>query len=173
MHLGDLHTLFNYFSVALIVTGIIYELLGRMRARATMTEFGWNALLIGVGCTVLSVVTGFLAESSAFISEKASTVAMLHRFASLGAFFFVVLLVCYRLLFVKKMDVPETGAGLRGGYVVLQMITVIAMLFAAIIGIRLVKGFGVGVEPYEQIQTYMPPPVKPQDIQVDTTEFLK
>jgi uncharacterized membrane protein len=138
-----------------------------------MTEFGWNALLIGVGCIVLSIVTGFLAESSSFIPEKANVIAMLHRFSSLGAFFFVLILVCYRLLFVKKMDVPETGAALRGGYVVLQMITVVVLLFASIIGIRLVKGFGVGVEPYEQIQTNMPPPVKPQGIEIDTTEFLR
>lgn len=173
MHLGDLHTLFNYFAVALVVTGIVYEMLGRMKARPNMIEFGWNALLIGVGCTVLSIVTGFLAESTSFISEKAKVIAILHRFTSLGAFVFIVLLIVYRMLFVKKMDVPETGAGLRGGYVVLQMVTIGMMLFATIVGIRLVKGFGVGVEPYEQIQTNMPPPVKMQGIEVDTTEFLK
>lgn len=171
MQLGDLHTLFNYFSVALVVTGVIYELLGRMKAHPTMIEFGWNALLIGVGCTVLSVVTGFLAESSALISDKAIVVSMLHRFSSLAAFGFLILLIVYRLLFVKKMEVADTGAALRGGYVVIQMITIVVMLFAAIVGMRLVKGLGVGVEPYEQIQTNMPPPVKPNGIEIDKTEF--
>jgi hypothetical protein len=77
----------------------------------------------------------------------------------------------YRLFFVKKMDIPDGGAGLRGGYVMLQLITITTILFSAIVGIRLVKGFGVGVEPYEKIETNMPPPVRPNGIEVDTTQY--
>jgi uncharacterized membrane protein len=75
------------------------------------------------------------------------------------------------MIFLTKLDDQEKGAGLRGAYLTLQIIALILTIATSFIGIRLVKGYGVGVIPYEQIQTYMPPPVQQPSIPLDTTEY--
>jgi hypothetical protein len=79
----------------------------------------------------------------------------------------------FRLLFQKKMSSADGGAALRGAYICLQIVVLAVILTTSFIGMRLVKGLGVGVEPYEKIERYMPPPVNVPEINKDTTEYLQ
>jgi uncharacterized membrane protein len=171
MHTSDFHTLFNYFTVALITSGIIFEILGKGTERTGYRDFGWKNFILGFGFALLSVITGFLAEGSAFLSQEAKLPEQIHRFLSLGAVLFMAVVIIFRLLFGKKMHSDTGGSGLRGAYITLQIITISLTIGTAILGIRLVKGLGVGVEPYETIQRYMPPPANQNGIQVDTTQY--
>lgn len=173
MHLNDFHTLFNYFTVALITSGIIFEMLGRSPSRTGYHDFGWKNFLLGFGFALLSAITGFLAENSAYLAQEAKMPETIHRFISLGALVFMAIAIGFRLIFGKKMNEENSGGGLRGAYTTLQLITICLTLGTAILGMRLVKGLGVGVEPYETIQRYMPPPVKQDSIKIDTTQYLK
>jgi uncharacterized membrane protein len=171
MHFSDLHTLFNYFTVALVTSGIVFEIIGRNPSRTGYRDFGWKNFLLGFGFALLSAITGFLAEGSAYLAQEAKLPEQIHRFLSLGAILFMAIIIIFRLIFGKKMIAESGGSGLRGAYVTLQLITICLTLGTAILGIRLVKGLGVGVDPYETIQRYMPPPAKQNGIEVDTTQY--
>lgn len=167
--ISDLHTLFNYFTVALANIGIVFELIGRSSQKEHLKGYGWNSLRLALGFAVLSVITGFITESSSFITKDAQFPAELHKILSIGSFIMLIVTVAFRMIFLKKLDDTEKGAGLRGAYMTLQIITLIIVVGTSFIGIRLVKGYGVGVVPYEHIQQYMPPPVQQPNIPVDTS----
>lgn len=167
--ISDLHTLFNYFTVALANIGIVFELIGRSSQKELLKGYGWNSLRLALGFAVLSVITGFITESSSFITKDAQFPAELHEILSIGSFIMLIVTVAFRMIFLKKLDDTEKGAGLRGAYMTLQIITLIIVVGTSFIGIRLVKGYGVGVVPYEHIQQYMPPPVQQPNIPVDTS----
>jgi uncharacterized membrane protein len=170
--LGSLHTLLNFFSVALVTMGMIYEIIGR---RSTTRQFlihaGWMTLIIGACFTALSVITGFVVESSAYIPKDAALLAVFHKFISIATFVFIIIVIGFRLLFLAKLDNTEHGAGIRGAYLTLQVITICLTLTASVIGTQLVHRYGVGVEPIETLNRYMPPPTQQNGISVDTTEF--
>jgi uncharacterized membrane protein len=168
--ISDLHTLFNYFTVALANIGIVFEIIGRSSAKEHLKGYGWNSLRLALGFAVLSVITGFITESSSYFSKEAQFPSELHKILSIGAFLMLIVVVAFRMIFIKKLDNNETGAGIRGAYVTLQIVTLVLVISTSFIGIRLVKGYGVGVIPYEHIQQYMPPPVQ-QNIPLDTTTF--
>ena len=173
MNLGisDLHTLFNYFTVALANIGIVFEIIGRSSAKEHLKGYGWNSLRLALGFAVLSVITGFLTESSSYFTKEAQFPAELHMILSIGAFIMLIVVVAFRMIFIKKLDGNESGAGLRGAYMTLQIVALVLTIATSFIGIRLVKGYGVGVIPYEAIQRYMPPPVQQPTIPLDTTEY--
>ena len=173
MNLGisDLHTLFNYFTVALANIGIVFEIVGRSSAKEHLKGYGWMSLRLALGFAVLSVITGFITESSSYFTKDAQPIAELHKILAIGTFIMLVVVVAFRMIFQKKLDDIEKGAGVRGAYVTLQIVALVLTISTSFIGIRLVKGYGVGVIPYEQIQTYMPPPVQQPSIPLDTTEF--
>jgi len=168
--ISDLHTLFNYFTVALANIGIIFEIVGRSSAREHLKGYGWNSLRLALGFAVLSVITGFITESSSYFTKDAQFPSELHKILSIGAFIMLIVVVAFRMIFLKKLDDTEKGAGIRGAYTTLMIVALVLTISTSFIGIRLVKGYGVGVVPYEQIQRYMPPPVQ-QDIPVDTSVY--
>lgn len=167
--ISDLHTLFNYFTVALANIGVVFEIIGRSSQKGHLKDYGWNCLRLALGFAVLSVITGFVTGSSVYTTKDAIPIAELHKILSIGAFIMLVATVGFRVLFLKKLDDQEKGAGLRGAYLTLQIITLVIVIGTSFVGIRLVKGYGVGVVPYEQIQRYMPPPVEQNNIQMDTS----
>lgn len=172
MNLGisDLHTLFNYFTVALANIGIVFEIAGRSSAKEHLKGYGWMSLRLALGFAVLSVITGFITESSSYFTKDAQFPSELHKILSIGAFMMLIVVVAFRMIFLKKLDDNEKGAGFRGAYMTLQIIALILTIGTSFIGIRLVKGYGVGVYPYERVNRSMPPPVQ-NNIPVDTTEY--
>jgi uncharacterized membrane protein len=167
--ISDLHTLFNYFTVALANIGIVFEIIGRSSAKEHLKGYGWNSLRLALGFAVLSVITGFITESSSYFTREAQFPGELHKILSIGAFIMLIVVVSFRMIFLKKLDDIEKGAGIRGAYITLQIVALVLVVSTSFLGIRLVKGYGVGVVPYEHIQRYMPPPVEQNNIQVDTS----
>lgn len=167
--ISDLHTLFNYFTVALANIGIVFEIAGRSSSKERLKDYGWNSLRLALAFAVLSVITGFITESSVFVTKEAQFAAELHKILSIGAFIMLIVVVLFRVIFIRKLESLDSGAGIRGAYVTLQVITLLITVGASFVGIRLVKGYGVGVQPYEEIQRYMPPPVQQPNIPVDTS----
>ncbi len=151
---------------------MIFEIIGRRsNTKQHLIDGGWMTLIIGACFAMISVITGFLVESSVLITKEASFFAGLHKFVSLGMAVFVVIVICFRLLLVKKLDDKEYGAAIRGSYLTLQVITICLVLSASVVGTTLVHRYGVGVAPYQDMQKLPVTPPVQNGISVDTTEF--
>jgi uncharacterized membrane protein len=175
MSIGELHTIANYFTVALVTLGIVFELTGRSKQNDGAMRYGWNSLRLGFLFALVSLLTGFGAEAADKIASDAVTSAMFHK--TLGVVFSVAALVVVivRVSFAKKITAPEGGAGLKGAYLTLQIITVVCLVITLFLGTRMVRTYGVGVEPVEKMNTPLPtPPPQPAGgsaIPVDTTKY--
>lgn len=174
MSIGEIHTFTNYFTVALVVLGIIFEMLGRRNKNESATAYGWNCLRLGFLFALISLFTGFAAEKVDTAAPEAATAAMFHKVISIVFSFFLVVLVVFRMLFNKKIFHPEEGAFHRGIYITLQAASLVLILITLFLGVRMVRVYGVGVAPVTKMNQLppTPPPVAP-GIKVDTTEYLQ
>jgi uncharacterized membrane protein len=175
MSIGELHTVANYFTVALVTLGIVFELTGRSKQNEGAMRYGWNSLRLGFLFILISLLTGFGAEASDKVASEAATSAMFHK--TLGIVFSVAALVVviFRMSFAKKITSPEGSAGLKGAYLTLQVITIVCLIVTLFLGTRMVRTYGVGVAPVEKMNTPLPtPPPQPAGgsaIPVDTTKY--
>ncbi len=173
MGIGEIHTVANYFTVALVVLGIIFETLGRSKQNDGAMRYGWNSLRLGLLFALISVGTGFAAASSDKIFSDAETSAMFHK--TIGIVFAVSLaiIVLFRTAFAKKIASTDSGAALRGAYAMLEIVGVVLLVVTLFLGTRLVRTYGVGVAPVEKMNSLpaTPPPAPANGIVVDTTHF--
>ncbi|HYM20800.1 MAG TPA: DUF2231 domain-containing protein [Candidatus Kapabacteria bacterium] len=177
MSIGELHTVSNYFTVALVTLGIIFELTGRGKQNDGAMRYGWNSLRLGFLFALISLLTGFGAEASDHVTSEAVTSAMFHKTLGIVFSVAVLVLVIFRMSFAKKLTSAEGGAGLKGAYLTLQVITVFCLVITLFLGTRMVRTYGVGVVPVEKMNaipvTPPPPPSSGSTIPVDTTQYRK
>jgi uncharacterized membrane protein len=172
MGIGQLHTITNYFSVALVTLGIVFELVGRRNANEGAIKYGWNSLRLGLLFVILSLLTGLATEGADHIASDAALSEMFHKTVSIGFGVFVLLVVLFRAAFSKQLSSTEGGAGLRGAYLTLQVVSIALLLVTLVLGTRLVRTFGVGVAPVEKMnQLPSTPPPSGSTIPTDTTQY--
>lgn len=172
MSIGQLHTIANYFTVALVTLGIVFELVGRHKSNDGAMHYGWNSLRLGFVFVLISLLTGFAAESADHIASDASVSAMFHKTVSIVFSVAVLVIVIFRMAFAKKINSTEGGAAIRGAYLTLQVISIVLLLVTLFLGTRLVRTYGVGVAPVEKMNalpTTPPPPANA--IPKDTTQY--
>lgn len=172
MNIGQLHTISNYFAVALVALGIVFEMIGRRKRNESAMNYGWNSLRLGVVFVLLSLLTGFAVEGVDKISTDAAVSAMFHKTVSIVFSICVITIIVFRTAFAKRMASSESGAGLRGAYLTLQVIAITLLLVTLVLGTRLVRTYGVGVLPVEKMNALpSTPPPMPNGINVDTTQY--
>ncbi len=173
MAIGEIHTLANYFTIALIMLGIIFEMIGRRKQNESAMNYGWNSVRLGFLFALVSLLTGFAAETSTTAAPEAATLAMFHKTISILWTILLLVLLIFRMSFAKKLSSNENGAGLRGAYLTLQSISLILTFVTLLLGTRLVRTYGVGVAPVEKMNHLptTPPPANSPAIKVDTSEF--
>lgn len=174
MSIGQLHSIVNYFAVALVTLGIVFELVGRRKNNEGAMNYGWNSLRLGFVFILISLLTGFGAESADKIGSDAAVSAMFHKTVSIVFSVCVLIVVVFRMAFSKKINSSESGAGIRGAYLTLQVIAIVLLLISMFLGTRLVRTYGVGVAPVEKMNTLpVAPPPTPNGIEIDTTQYTK
>ena len=173
MAIGEIHTIANYFTIALIMLGIIFEMIGRRKQNDSAMNYGWNSVRLGFLFALISLLTGFAAETATTAAPEAATLAMFHKTISILWTILLLVLVVFRMSFAKKLASNDSGAGLRGAYLTLQSISLILTFVTLLLGTRLVRTYGVGVAPVEKMNQLpsTPPPANSPAIKADTSEF--
>ncbi|HET9136961.1 MAG TPA: DUF2231 domain-containing protein [Candidatus Kapabacteria bacterium] len=175
MSIGEIHTFTNYFTVALVMLGIIFELIGRRNKNESAISYGWSCLRLGLIFALISLFTGFAAEKADATPSEAAIAAMFHKTISIVFTVFLVVLVAFRMLFNKKISSTEDGAFVRGIYMTLQVASLLLILVTLFLGVRMVRTYGVGVAPVQKLNQLppTPPPPPASGIKVDTTQYLQ
>jgi uncharacterized membrane protein len=160
--MDGLHNIINHFTVALVNLGVIFELVGYAVNRPGMRNFAWTALRLSVGFAILSLVTGYVTEGTLHaMVEKAKPVNAYHKTVAFITVGLLAVTVILRMSTGNKINEPQ-GAGLRGAYLTLLMITFVLMSATGYLGMELTYGYGVNVEPYERIIESLPQGTSPE-----------
>jgi uncharacterized membrane protein len=156
---SDFHTLFNHFTIALINVGIIFELVAFMFKNDGMKRYSWISIRLGFAFGLVSLATGFFSESSIAIKAEAVRVLSYHELLSIALMVVLGIAVLLRVLMQDRFDNTESGALLRGGYLVLIVATIFLTGVSGFLGMQMVYSYGVNVKPYERILEALPPTV--------------
>ena len=162
MHLKDLHTIVDHFTLALVNVGIIFEILALVFKNEGMKRFSWNALRLGVIFAFISVLTGLITESSVFISPTVEPLSNYHKVLSYAAVGILAAAVMLRLASRERFEDIANGATVRGAYLALVLVTFFLIGVAGFLGTRMVYTYGVNVQPYEEMITTLPQTTLPQ-----------
>jgi uncharacterized membrane protein len=175
MSIGEIHTFINYFTVALVLLGVVFELIGRRNKNESAVSYGWSCLRLGFVFALISLFTGFAAEKADPAPSEAAITAMFHKTISIVFSIFLIVLVAFRMLFNKKISNAENGAFFRGIYMTLQVASLLLILVTLFLGVRMVRTYGVGVTPVQKMNQLppTPPPPPASGIKVDTTQYLQ
>jgi len=141
---GELHPPVVHFAIALSITGVVFELLGRVLHKKELTEAGFYTLLVGVLFLWLAWFTGHSAEElvEEFV-EKSPAYELLELHEGIGNFlpFFFTLLAGIRV-YLKIKDSRK----LRILFLLLGVIGIILVVVQGRLGGKLVYEYGVGVK---------------------------
>jgi uncharacterized membrane protein len=159
MHLSDLHTIVDRFTIAFVNAGIIFELTALLFKREGLKQFSWNCLRLGLAFAVISVASGFISEATVYISPEATALSNYHKLLGVLVTGMLAIAVALRTMFKERYENAVLGAGLRGAYLAVMVLTFFLSGMTGVMGTRMVYAFGVNVRPYERILISMPPPV--------------
>jgi uncharacterized membrane protein len=143
---SDFHTLFNHFTIALINVGIIFELVAFMFKNDGMKRYSWISIRLGFAFGLVSLATGFFSESSIAIKAEAVRVLSYHELLSIALMVVLGIAVLLRVLMQDRFDNTESGALLRGGYLVLIVATIFLTGVSGFLGMQMVYSYGVNVK---------------------------
>jgi len=143
-----LHPFFTHFPIALLVVGLLFEIIGLLRKQPLFGEMSFWMLLGGAAGAALAVITGGWEEDKLKMSDALHEAVEQHEtvgflFAWLAAALFV-----WKLLRRAHMKANETRVFI-GAYAV----TVILMLYGGWLGGKLVYEYGAGVKGVTILET--------------------
>ncbi len=172
--MDTLHIVTNYFTVALIMLGIVFEMLGKRNNAENAITYGWNTVRLGMIFAVISVLTGFASRPMIPAQSEAATASMFHTVISVLCSALLLITIIIRSIFAKKIYDKEHGGFLSGMYTTLQSLCLILIIATMLLGVRMVRTYGVGVKPVE-IMNRLPvtPPSVDSAIKRDTTTYLQ
>ncbi|NPB07428.1 MAG: DUF2231 domain-containing protein [Aquificae bacterium] len=142
--MGELHPPVVHFAIALSITGIVFEFLGRALSKKELTEAGFYTLLGGALFLWLAWFTGHSAEELVEeVVEKGPAYELLELHESIGNFlpFFFTFLVVLRSYIRVKDSVK-----LRNLFLLLGAAGIILVVVQGRLGGKLVYEYGVGVK---------------------------
>lgn len=153
-----LHPKLVHFTVALLITGLLFEIVRLVTRRETFAEVaGWNVILGGLAA-VVTFATGLLAEDAVVIPGAAGGIFERHE-----AFGYVTMILAVVLL-VWRVVPGDWYRRFRALYLIVLLAAVVSLSFGAYFGGRLVYDYGVGVEKTPgAIETFIIPPDAPVD----------
>jgi uncharacterized membrane protein len=130
-----------HFALAFAVCGAVAEALGILSARVRLERFGGVLLLLGASALVLAVATGYLAANTApGMSAPAEVALAAHERLALISASALLLLVVW-----KGLGGGRIAEGQRPLYAAALLVTTLLLLWAALLGGRLVYDHAVGV----------------------------
>ena len=133
-----------HFALAFAVCGALAEVAGILLGKERLERFGGTLVLLGAAAVVLAVATGYLAANTApGLMEGVPSAALdrHERLALLGAGTLLVLVVW------KGIGGGRIAPGRRRWYALALILAAALLLWAALLGGRLVYAHGVGIGP--------------------------
>ena len=135
------HPIMVHFTIALIITGLLGELLWLITKREVFREVSrWNLLFSGVA-VILTFITGLIAEDAVTMGPAAADVFETHETIGYVILALVAILFVWRLaksgIYYQKYSVWFTA---------LFIMVAIVVIIGAYFGGELVFTYGVGVK---------------------------
>lgn len=137
------HTIIVDFAVALLVTSVVFDLLGALAEEPDLRTAGWWTLLFGTLAAAFSVVSGYDAAAGAPRSSPVADAVVLHR--NLGIAALVAFAACALWRGARRGRIPDDR--LAPLYWATALVGVALVTVTAYYGGVLVFRFGVGVSP--------------------------
>jgi uncharacterized membrane protein len=140
-----LHAQIVHFPIALLLTYILFEIIGIITGREFFSKAAHLILLLGVIALVFAVLTGNQAEQLARKIHKET--AILHaieeheNYANIALWYFTALLVVRTALVIKKKFIGY----LKYSFIVLSLIGAFLIFETGEHGGKLVYDYGVGI----------------------------
>lgn len=134
-----LHPAVVHFSVAFLMAGSLFGLLGYLRGRQAWIRFGHRMLVLGCLFVVPTLVTGYLAANSVVVSPEAMAAIDRHEISGWG----VAAMVGLALLWLGwyRGEIPTSQ---RVAFAMWLGWVVLAVAYAGWLGGQLVYVFQVG-----------------------------
>lgn len=151
MNLTILHPYVDHFSIVLVVIGILAEFRAKLNTPNPTDSIGWGALMIGLGCWLISILTGYAAQAKAFLDPSVQQLLNYHQVLSLVSFATLGAAILLRTISRTKFHEPNEGAALRGAYFAILSVTLMLVIGTVYLGTQLVYSHGLGVKPYQEL----------------------
>ena len=132
---------------------------------------GWGALRIGLGCWLLSILTGYASQAKVYLDPSVQQLLNYHQATGLIAFATLGIAILLRLLSRAKFH-EQDGASLRGAYYAVLSVSLLLVVTSVYIGTQLVYSHGVSVKPYQELLQSTPdaPPPAAAPATVDSSK---
>lgn len=136
--LQNIHPLFVHFPLALLSASILFDILGYILRKPSLSNAGGWCLGLGVIAAIVTVITGLQAEETVSLSQEAHTVLEHHEHFQIYSTIVLTGLLIWRGL--KRGTVPNPAVVYLG----VTAIMVGAILFGSHYGGQLVYEYGAG-----------------------------
>jgi uncharacterized membrane protein len=151
MNLTVLHPYVDHFSIALVLIGILAQFRAKLNTPQPTDSIGWGALLVGLACWLISILTGYAAQAKALLDPSIQQLLNYHQVLSLVSFATLGAAILLRVLARSRFHEPTEGAALRGAYFAILSVTLMLVMGTVYLGTQLVYAHGLGVKPYQEL----------------------
>lgn len=134
----NLHPMFVHFPLALLSVGLLFDTLGYLLKKQSLSSAGWWCFSLGVLSAIVTVFTGMQAEHTVKVSGEAKEILENHEHFQITSTVVFVVLWIWRCITRERM--PKFAII----YFVITAIAVGAILYGAYYGGELVYEYGVG-----------------------------
>ena len=136
--LQNIHPVFVHFPLALLAAGILFDVLGYVLKKPSLSNAGWWCFALGVIAAIITVLTGLQAEETVSLSQEAHEVLESHEHFQIYSTVVLTGLLIWRS--IKRGVLPNPSVV----YLVITAIAVGAILYGSHYGGQLVYQYGVG-----------------------------
>ncbi|WP_315787953.1 DUF2231 domain-containing protein [Fischerella sp. JS2] len=134
----NIHPIFVHFPLALLSVGLLFDVLGYLLKKQSLTSAGWWCFSVGVLSAIVTVFTGMQAEHTVKVSGEAHEILESHEHFQITSTVVFVVLWIWRC--ITREGIPKLAII----YFVITVIAVGAISYGAHYGGELVYEYGVG-----------------------------
>ncbi|MDH5681710.1 MAG: DUF2231 domain-containing protein [Spirochaetota bacterium] len=137
----NIHPAFVHYPIALLSVVLLFELLGRILKKDSILNASWGCQILGTISLIVTLITGWLAESDVPHNLASHELLEDHKGAQLIVTGIFLVLLIWKAL---QKDRFKNSAGLFIVFIFLYGSAVSGMLYGAHLGGKLVYEHGVG-----------------------------
>ncbi|BAY65660.1 hypothetical protein NIES22_57670 [Calothrix brevissima NIES-22] len=134
----NVHPMFVHFPLALLSVGLLFDILGYLLKKSSLSSAGWWCFSLGVLSAIVTVFTGMQAEHTVKVSGEAHEILEKHEHFQITSTVVFVVLWIWRS--ITREGIPKFAII----YLVITAIAVGAIIYGSHYGGELVYEYGVG-----------------------------
>jgi len=140
--LTNLHPAVVHFAIGLFTASVILDIIGFSTKREYFNSAGWLNLTLAVVASLVSVLTGFLAEDSVIVTKEAHRLMEIHETLGLVVLGIAAILMIWRLFNQGPLSNRQIPF-----YIIIAVAGLLFLLASGHYGGEMVYEYGVGVKP--------------------------